>query len=348
MYDIYMEENIHNEIEEADNSSDQNESPTYKKPREYDKKIVIAVGLLVIFLISVLVVFLLTKESVPQNNYSARRVLVPQQQIIKPTLLPTPTASQAPLSSIPIYQQMLANDKPGYDYAISKGVQFSTTKDGKSFFMYWKPDGWSELHPKKLIVNLSGHGVYVTQGFSDWYGILTDKNQFAILSLQWWDGEGEKYQDYYTPEEIMSEVNNFLAANNFTKDDLIVLHGFSRGSANSYAVAAIDASQNSYFDINIANAGGASLDFPGNQAIQNGNYGVRPLANTKWILFCGEKDPNPEQSGCPGMDTTKIWLEKNGAEIILFLKDPTGNHGAFMKNAINAKSALNTILSQYK
>lgn len=346
MYDINMEENISNKIESIDNSSEQNESTTYKKPQMYDKKIAIIAGLLVFLLIGVLVIFLLTRETAPQNNYSPRRIVVPQKQINNPT--PFPTLSQTPLSLLPIYQQMLTNDKTGYDYAISKGAQFSTTKDGKSFFMYWNPEGWSKLNPKKLIVNLSGHGVYITQGFSDWYGILTDKNEFAILSLQWWDGEGEKYQDYYTPEEIMSEVNTFLARNNFTKDDLIVLHGFSRGSANSYAVAAIDASQNKYFDITIANAGGASLDFPGNVDIQNGKYGVKPLSDTKWILFCGEKDPNPEQSGCPGMDKTKIWLEKNRANIILFLKDPTGNHGAFMKNAINAKNALDTILSQYK
>ena len=57
-----------------------------------------------------------------------------------------------------------------------------------------------------------------------------------MLAIQWWRGQGDAY---LPPFEIYREID-FAASKLDIKPGNSLLHGFSRGSANLYAVAAID------------------------------------------------------------------------------------------------------------
>ena len=120
-----------------------------------------------------------------------------------------------------------------------------------------------------------------------------------------------------------------------------MLHGFSRGSANIYAVAAADAASSSrYFSLFLANAGRASPDYPPNRAITEGRFGNQPLRQTHWITVCGGRDPHPDRDGCPGMRSTGQWLVEQGAEVVAAIEDPQGGHGVFHRNPHNVNRAL--------
>lgn len=126
-----------------------------------------------------------------------------------------------------------------------------------------------------------------------------------------------------------------------------MLHGFSRGSANSYAVAALDAGRGKrYFSLAVASSGGVNLDYPPTRAILAGAFGDHPLRGTRWITVAGAHDPEPDRSGIPGMKRTAAWLREQGATVIETIEDPDEGHGALQRNPKNARRVLDLFLNE--
>ncbi len=223
-----------------------------------------------------------------------------------------------------------------YDFALKLGAEITVTPDEKSFYVFWKPKNYSASTP--LVVSIHGHGSWAVRDFYMWYPYIQDRG-YALLTLQWWRGTGEETADYFRPEEMYRMLDQVFREKNIQAPAL--LHGFSRGSANTYALAALDVhSGNRYFDLFIANAGKANEGYPPNQAIQKGRMGPSPLAGTRWITVAGGKDKHQERDGIAGMRETQSWLKKYGADIILAIEDPDGDHGVFHRNPKNVAQAL--------
>jgi len=127
----------------------------------------------------------------------------------------------------------------------------------------------------------------------------------------------------------------------------VMLHGFSRGSANSYAVAALDAGRGKrYFSLAVASSGGVNLDYPPTRAILAGAFGDHPLRGTRWITVAGARDPEPDRSGIPGMKRTTAWLREQGATVIETIEDPAEGHGALQRNPKNVRRVLDLFLNE--
>ena len=94
----------------------------------------------------------------------------------------------------------------------------------------------------------------------------------------------------------------------------------------------------------MASSGGVALDFPPNRAIVEGRFGPRPLAGTRWVTACGDRDPEPERSGCPGMRRAGNWLRKQGAQLVLAIEDPNTGHGALQLDPRNVARMLDTFV----
>ena len=248
----------------------------------------------------------------------------------------------APKSTAMSWETLLAQAQAAnaqrYEFAIKQGAQIVPTADGKSFYVLWLPKGFETTARRAIIVTLHGHASWAFDEMFLWHSFAAQRG-YAILALQWWFGEGERFQDYYSPYEMYPTIERVLREQKIARGNAI-LHGFSRGSANSYAVAALDNSINQFFGLAIANAGGVGLDFPSNVDIERGKFGAQPFAGTQWLLFCGGNDPNPDRDGCGGMTKTRAWIEKYGGTIALFLQDPNGDHGAFHRNPTNVNTAL--------
>ena len=93
----------------------------------------------------------------------------------------------------------------------------------------------------------------------------------------------------------------------------------------------------------IANAGGMAADFPMNREIESGRFGSTPFASTRWWLYCGGRDPDPERDGCPAMRRSQRWLQDKGARAEL-TEDPGGEHGGFHRRGQNVERALDWFL----
>jgi hypothetical protein len=101
--------------------------------------------------------------------------------------------------------------------------------------------------------------------------------------------------DYYRPQEMYPIITS-VPKEKGVKPGTVLLHGYSRGSANSYAVTAQDTSSgNRYINMTLSNTGGAASSFAPNQQIVAGSYGILPFSGIQWVMYCGEPDPDPPQ-----------------------------------------------------
>ena len=199
----------------------------------------------------------------------------------------------------------------------------------------WKP----EKEPKRWIVSLHGSHGFATDDLALWHPHLNDR-EIGVVCLQWWLGSGDATADYLSPKQIYHEVDEQLKKLG-VKPGAAMLHGFSRGSANSFAVAALDAGRGKkYFSLFVASSGGVNPEYPPTAAIAKGDYGDRPLNGTRWVTVAGQRDSRPDRDGTAGMKRTADWLRQQGAAVLDSIEDPDEGHGALMRNRKNAKRVL--------
>lgn len=216
------------------------------------------------------------------------------------------------------------------------------TSDGQSFVVAWRAPG---TNPKHWIVSLPGSRGFATDDLAIWHPSLKGRD-VGLLSVQWWIGTDDSTRSYYAPLQIYREIDIALKKLG-VPPGMAMLHGFSRGSANSYAVAAIDAGRGRrYFSLVVASSGGVATDFPPTRAILAGNFGDRPLRGTRWITAAGARDPDPDRDGIPAMRRTSAWLEEQGATVIERIEDSAEGHGALQRNAANARRVLDLFMNR--
>lgn len=221
--------------------------------------------------------------------------------------------------------------------------QILPSTDGQSFLVVWR----ASKEPKHWIISLHGSHGFATDDLAIWQRHLNGRD-VGVLCVQWWLGGGDATSDYYSPLQVYREID--LAAKALgIQPGSVLFHGFSRGSANSYAIAAIDHGHGrKLFNLCVASSGGVGLEYPPTRALMRGEFGPRPLEGTRWITSAGGKDPNPERDGIPGMKNAAAWLRDQGASILLSIEDPTSGHGALVTNPKNAKQVLDAWLGLSK
>lgn len=251
-------------------------------------------------------------------------------------------ASEAPskgLSAYRLLQQARASSPERARYAEEAGATARFTDDGRSFLLLWLPRWARSPADVPMIVTLHGHGSWAYDELFLWRD-AAERRGYGVLALQWWFGRGESPADYYEPREVYPLLERLLRGAGVPAGRTL-LHGFSRGSANLYGVVALDRTAGSrLFALAVANAGGASSDFPVNAEVDRGVFGPAPFAGSRWVTACGARDPNPDRDGCPAMRRTGDWIRRLGGTVELAIEDPDGGHGAFHRNPANVESAL--------
>ena len=234
----------------------------------------------------------------------------------------------------PVLDQAVEQARERYEYAVAQGARTLPSPDGRTFFVLWLPKGATTV-----IVTLHGSSSYAYDEFFLWHPYAKRRGH-GILAVQWWLGSGP--DDYLTPKQVYALVAPILKRHGFKKGR-VLFHGFSRGSANTYAVTFLDRSSgNRFFGMTIANSGSWEDDYPPNRAIAQ--KGAAALAGTRWFLWCSRLDPQPK-TGCPAMRRTREKIRRHGGEVLQLLEDPSGDHGGFHRNGANIERALDVFAS---
>lgn len=254
-------------------------------------------------------------------------------------LFMTASTILAELPSHPLIEKAKQERMPRVRYALENGAEVELTSDGKSYYLLWFPEGSNPQHLPPMIATMHGHSGWAFEDFHVWHSFLKARG-YGFLAIQWWLGEGEEINDYLRPDEIYRVIDEVFRKLH-VKPGTALLHGFSRGSANIYAVAALDRSlKNNYFALFIANAGKANSDYPPVHDVEQGRFGDQPLAGSHWVTFAGAKDPNPDRDGIAGMREAGAWIQKYGGIVDLAIEDPQSDHGGFHRNPKNTETAL--------
>ncbi len=239
----------------------------------------------------------------------------------------------------PLLEQAKRESRQRFDYAQDNNARIELTADRKSFYVLWFPENSDSYNPPPVIATIHGHASWALDEFYLWHKEAAERG-YGILAIQWWLGEGERFQDYLTPREIYRVIDQVLSRENVAPQN-VLFHGFSRGSANSYSITAIDRTRGrGYFALTVANAGKPGRDFPPNREIENGVFGPMPLKGTHWVTFAGGRDPNPERDGIYGMREAADWIRKYGGIIDLVIEDEDADHGGCHRKAGNMRAAL--------
>lgn len=227
-----------------------------------------------------------------------------------------------------------------YQKAQKWNPEIIPTSDNKSFLVKWQP---RKNPPKNWMVSLHGTQGFATDELGLWAEYLA-KHDVGFIGVQWWLGGGDGTSNYYDPHHLYREIDIALRQLGIGGGNLI-LHGFSRGSANIYAIAAMDRMRPApYFKTVIANAGAANIGYPPTGQIANNLFGKTPFAGQRWITSCGGRDENPDRDGCPAMRKTAAWVESMGGQVILQIEDPNYGHGALTINPKNIDRAMAAIM----
>lgn len=248
-----------------------------------------------------------------------------------------------------LLRQAKAETGTRYDFAIENKVRILPTADERSFYLLWYPPG-AKPASTPLIVTLHGSTSWAFDEFHLWKD-AAEKHGCGIAAVQWWFGEGDLPKDYYRPEELYPLIAAILQRQG-TPPGQVMLHGFNRGAANTYALTFLDRrTRSDYFRLTVANAGGAATGEPGSPPgfplyadITRGTYGTNVFAGSRWVLYAGELDTKPERDGPPAMTRTAGWLRTFGGTVDRLIIDPRGVHGSFQQNAEH----LDTVLKLFK
>jgi len=232
--------------------------------------------------------------------------------------------SQLPPAAQALYDSAYAQDPIIVNDALSKGAQILATPDGNSFYVQWFPTG-AIPDTTPLIVTLHGSECNAFMEFRSWHQQAL-QHGCGIIALQWYRYNPNPPYDYFPDDTLYSYFDSALTDISYPSGKAL-LHGFSRGSARSYAIILKDIqSNNNYFCTTISNSGSADPNYPLYDSINTGVYGPNVFAGKHWNLFCGGLDT---MVGCAKMVSTQTWLQGQGATVDIFIQDPVLDHDGF-------------------
>lgn len=253
-------------------------------------------------------------------------------------------AQLAPVAQA-LYNECYNADPTMANTVLNNGTTVHGTADGRSFYLKWFPSGSTpSLTP--VVVTLHGSSGRAFVELSNWYSRCAAKG-IGIIALQWYRGASSvSPYDYFPDDSLYGYIDTALRRLKYPSNKAMY-HGFSRGSARSYAIAYHDVQpgKKNYFCTILSNAGKPDSAYPLYQAI-NSNTIHNYYTGKKWAMYCAANDANPGQSGCQGMNMAKNWVIANGGNVGLFISGPPPqSHDSFHTIAAYVDSTLNYYLT---
>ena len=248
--------------------------------------------------------------------------------------------AQLPPVAQALYNQFYNTNTVVAQGCITNGAQAKASADGKTFYLQWFPTA-STPSATPVMVMLHGSGSNAFNAFSKWFASASS-HSVGIIALQWYLGSSAFPNDYFGDTVLYTYIDTALKRIKYPANKAM-FHGFSRGSARSYAIQYQDVfppNGKNYFCTIVSNAGKPDSLYPFYTAVNSGSLHAF-CAGKRWAMYCGAGDPNPARDGCPGMNSAKTnWVMANGGAVGLFIQDPLGDHSGLMDSTNLQDSVL--------
>jgi hypothetical protein len=245
------------------------------------------------------------------------------------TVTARPVAGEAAAGSVLARAKLQSPD--AYRAARSEGARIAATPDGRSFYVQSAPAG---ARGGKTIVTFHGYLSTAFDDFGHWRPEASRRG-YRVIAIQW--RLGRTKNDSYSPAAMYAQARALLHRAGVAPRDAL-LHGYSSAASRIYGAAALDRGR--LFSLDVADAGGALTGYPGYREVFGAPRGRKTLAGTRWVLFCGGRDPDPQATGCPVMRRTRTKIVARGGKIARFIVDPRATHDGFLDNPANTRVAL--------
>jgi hypothetical protein len=250
-----------------------------------------------------------------------------------------PAAAQAP--NIPggtILQRAQQTVPDKVRFAQQIGAQARVSRDGRLFAMTWSP----VPAPRGWIVVLHDRNGWAPDGVQQWHPTLIRKSQ-GIVAMQWWYGTGEGAAHEAPADIVYRELDPVLRAMNMRPGSLL-LFGTGRGAEYVYALAAYDRHLGGkYFSLNVANSGAMAADLLANRRVAEGQFGLGPFDDTRWIFVCGTRDADQERAGCPALRGASDAVRRFGGRNEMTIQIERGTRASFLAE----RQHVDTVLDRY-
>jgi hypothetical protein len=225
-------------------------------------------------------------------------------------------------------------------FAARIGVNLRVTRDGRLFVATWSPNP----NPRGWIVVLPDAKGWAHQELATWHPILVRKS-VGIVVMQWWYGTGDGPANYANAELVYRELEQALRQMGM-KPGTAMLYGIGRGAEMSYAIQAYDRhAGGKFFGATLVNSGAMAADLAANRRVAEGQFGLGPFDDTRWIFYCGGRDADAERAGCPAMRGAANAVRRFGGKNELFLEEPRGSRATLLQEARLIDAAIDKYLS---
>jgi hypothetical protein len=239
--------------------------------------------------------------------------------------------STARASDPPILREAKRRDARALAQARRRGAVVKVTGDRRSYYVLRVARGGPT---RPVILTLHGYKSYAPGQFMKWYPEAAARD-YSLLSLQWKLGATR----FLSPRQIYNAARGALRRMG-ARPGKVLLHGYSSAALRTYQMTAFDRRAARWFALSIADAGGTFSTFQPNRAVFGGAMGRRPLAGSRWVLFCGGRDPHPTYTGCPVMRKASRDIRRTGGRVEALIRDPRAGHAGFQENPANERRAL--------
>ncbi len=197
------------------------------------------------------------------------------------------------------------------------------------YYLVWIPEIWDTIVDRKVIVSVHGTGGCAEWMLNEWY--QATEHDWALVSLQYYDRSADRYDDDEVIYENLENVVEELRHNCPVSEADFFYHGFSRGSAQGFAVAIRDRAASQLFTSFIADSGNSSVTYP---TLKDAPHDA--MAGARFWMWCGEHDisaVDPLRTTCEIMsEDTVPYIASHGGTVDAFTQEADGCHGMFHYN----------------
>lgn len=208
------------------------------------------------------------------------------------------------------------------------------------FFIAWFPPGWEKQSRRRLVVTLHGNGGCAERMFTFWHRTAA-LHGYAIIAVQYAqeDENGRlSYDDSPALYALLEKTVNLLRRHCPLQGVTIILHGFSRGAARVYELAAMDRAPGGMraFSAFIADSGAVFAEYRGRLSPYLERLGLDAYDGARFWLYCGGRDH--EGRTCRGIEKISWFIRRHGAVVDAVYRHPPGGHGIFLTGGVHRRS----------